>query len=111
MERLPALPQIIAKTDGSTNSVAKVAAAKPPTTARPNGAVCWPPSPMPNASGIMPAIIARLVIKIGRSRLAAHAAAALVAPAPPMRYRSAKVTSKMALATATPTAMIAPMKD
>src|SRR5437763_1315420 len=37
-------------------------------TARPSGAVCSPPSPMANAIGIMPAIIAQLVIRNGRLR-------------------------------------------
>ena len=43
----------------------------PPTTARPSGAVCSPPSPRPSAIGTMPAIIARLVMRIGRRRLRA----------------------------------------
>ncbi len=93
------------------SNVATVATAKPPTTARPNGAVCWPPSPRPSAIGIMPAIMARLVIRIARNRLRAPSTAASDALAPASRLRSAKVTSKMALATATPTAMIAPIKD
>ena len=60
----------------------------------------------------MPAIIARLVMSDGpqpRSALRRRPP-----PRPscrPRRSRSAKVTSKMALATATPTAMIAPMND
>ena len=38
--------------------------------------VCSPPSPSPNAMGIMPAIMARLVIRIGRKRLLAPLRAA-----------------------------------
>ena len=41
--------------------------------------------------------------------LAIGSAGAAAAPAPPIRLRSANVTSRIALATATPTAMIAPM--
>ena len=59
----------------------------------------------------MPAIMARLVIKMGRRRLAAPSMAAVAEAAPPMRWHSAKVTSKIAFATATPMAMIAPMND
>src|SRR5260221_14624502 len=73
----------IANTLGSTNSVATVASARPPTTARPSGAVWSPPSPRPRASGIMPAIIAQLVIKIGRSRERAPSMAAVAAGGPP----------------------------
>ena len=44
-----------------------VEATRPPITARPSGADCSPPSPSASAVGIIPAIIARLVIRIGRS--------------------------------------------
>ena len=101
----------MAKTEGSTKRVASVAAARPPITARPSGAVCSPPSPNASAIGTMPASIAQLVMRMGRSRPCAPSTAASAASAPPRRLRSAKVTSKMALATATPMAMIAPMND
>ena len=100
-----------ANTSGSTNSVATVAASSPPITARPNGALCSLPSLNPSAKGSMPAIMARLVIRIGRTRLAAPSTAACAAVAPSRRRCSANVTTKMPLAMATPTAMIAPMKD
>jgi len=77
----------------------------------PSGAVCCPASPKPSAIGIMPAIIARLVIKMGRKRLCAPSTAAASAAAPPRRLRSANVTRRIAFATATPIAMIAPMND
>jgi len=80
-------------------------------TARPSGAVCSPPSPRPSAIGIIPAIIAKLVIRIGRRRVLAPSIAASYGSRPSARLRSAKVTSRMAFATATPMAMIAPMKD
>lgn len=54
---------------GTKMSVAKVANSKPPITARPNGAFCSPPSPIPNAIGTMPKIIALAVIKTGRKRV------------------------------------------
>ena len=66
---------------------------------------------IPNAIGIIPASIAKLVIKIGRRRLRAPSIAASHGSRPSIRLRSAKVTSRMAFATATPIAMIAPMKD
>jgi len=57
------------KTRGRIRSVATVANDKPPITARPRGVVCWLPSPIPVAKGIIPAIMARLVIKIGLMRV------------------------------------------
>ena len=56
----------------------------------------------------MPAIIAKLVIRMGRRREVAPVSAA--AESPLIRARSAKVTRRMAFATATPTAMMVPMK-
>ena len=64
------------RTAEERNSVANVAAIKPPTTARPSGAFCCPDSPSANAIGIIPAIIAKLVIKIARNRLPAPVTAA-----------------------------------
>jgi len=58
---------MIAKVKGRIVSTAMVDAARPPMTARPSGADCSPPSPRARAIGIMPAIIAMLVIRIGRS--------------------------------------------
>jgi len=84
-----------------------VDAASPPITARPSGASCS----APNATGTMPAIMANVVIRIGRRRLVAPRIAARSAAAPSTRYCSAKVASKIAFATATPIAMIAPMND
>jgi hypothetical protein len=43
-----------------------VASARPPTTARPSGASCSPPSPRPLAIGSIPAIIASTVINNDR---------------------------------------------
>ena len=108
-----------ANTEGSTNRVAAVAAARPPITARPRGAFCWPDSPKASAMGSMPAIMAQVVIRMGRSRLPAPSTAAAVlarsreaaSRGRQSRRPSAKVTSRMALAIATPTAMIAPMND
>ena len=96
---------------GKMISVAMVPPVRPPITARPSGAVCEPASPRPTAIGNIPAIIAQPVIRIGRRRLAAPETAASGTRAPPIRSRSAKVTSRIALATATPIAMIAPMSN
>ena len=70
-----------ANTEGSTNSVAAVAAASPPMTARPKGAFCWPDSPKASAMGSMPAIMAQVVMRMGRSRLPAPSTAAVRSPA------------------------------
>ena len=94
------------------SSVASVAPISPPITARPSGAVCSPPSPRPSAIGIMPAIIAQA----GHQDRPQPARPRLRPPPrgtgmPSTRLRSANVTSRIALATATPIAMIAPMND
>ena len=60
----------------------------------------------------MPAVMAQLVIRIGRSRPSRPSTAARLASAPSSRRCcSANVTSRIALATATPMAMIDPMND
>jgi hypothetical protein len=110
-DRAGARPMTMANAAGRTRSVVSVAAASPPTTARPSGAVWSPPSPRPTAIGTMPATIARLVIRIGRTRPLAPSTPASSAGTPPARALSAKVTRRMAFAVATPTAMIAPMND
>lgn len=53
-----------------------VDATNPPITALPNGADCSPDSPIPDAIGTIPAIIAILVIRIGRNRIDALVMAA-----------------------------------
>src|SRR5581483_7981536 len=110
-DRVPAACCTSEKTDGSTKSVATVAAARPPTTARPSGAVASAPSPMASAIGIIPAIIAALVISTGRIRARAAAMEAETASAPRRRAASANVTRRIAFATATPIAMMPPMND
>ncbi len=65
-EPRPARAIPIANRHGSAVSVASVEATRPPMTARPSGALCSPPSPSASAIGAMPAIIARLVIRIAR---------------------------------------------
>ena len=109
---VPARPCTTANTGGRIASVANVAAARPPTTARPSGAASSAPAPIASAIGSMPAIMARLVIRIGRSATGCPVTAAASAGCPPVRrLSSANVTSRIALATATPMAMIAPMND
>ena len=55
------------KTAGRTRSVATVASAMPPITARASGAFCSLPSSNPSDIGIMPAIMAQPVMMMGRS--------------------------------------------
>src|ERR1700742_4853303 len=93
------------------NKAARVEANKPPITARPNGADCSPASPRPDAIGIIPAIMAMLVINIGRSLIDALITAARVAFLYSNLNFSALVTIKIALATDTPVLMIIPMYD
>lgn len=79
----------------------------PPITATPKGEVWSPLSPRPMAIGIMPAIMAILVIRMGRSL---EAAACRYNPLIAFfRLISAIVRNNTALAMATPTAMIMPM--
>lgn len=91
------------------NKAANVEANNPPITARPKGADCSPASPMPDAIGIIPAIMAKLVISIGLNLIDALVIAALVASLNSSRRLSPLVTIKMALATDTPVDMIIPM--
>ena len=76
------------------------------------GAFCWPDSPRAKAMGNMPAIMAQVVIRIGRKPAGRALDGRRRRPARPAAAGfSANVTSRMALAIATPTAMIAPMND
>jgi len=59
----------------------------------------------------MPAIIAALVIRIGRRRSRTAWTPAWAADCPAWRALSANVISRIAFAVATPMAMMAPMKD
>ena len=67
---------------------------------------------VPSAIGIMPAIIAAAVIRMARRRPRAATQAPRRRRRPPRcRRSSAKVTSRIELATAMPIAMMAPMND
>ena len=78
-------------------------------TARPSGAFCSAPSPMPSAIGIMPMIIASAVISTGRMRVAPASSAASDGAAPSCRRWRANETRRMLFAVATPIVMIAPV--
>ena len=95
---------------GTKKSVTKVAATRPPMTARPRGAFCSPPSPMPKAMGNMPMIMAMAVMMTGRRRVRPAARAASWAFMPAWRWSLAKVIMRMELAVATPMDMMAPMR-
>src|SRR6185437_2561590 len=62
-------PRISRYIAGTKISVANVAKTSPPMTARPSGAFCSPPSPIPRAMGIMPRTMAPAVISTGRRRV------------------------------------------
>jgi len=68
-DRVPARLRTTANIAGNIHRVARVAPTSPPTTARPSGADCSAALPRPKAIGNMPAIIARLVMRMGRKRL------------------------------------------
>ena len=55
------------KTTGTRNRVTKVAASKPPITTVASGAFISAPSPNPITNGSMAKIVAKAVIRIGRS--------------------------------------------
>ena len=78
-------------------------------TARPSGAFCSPPSAWPMAIGITPRIIARAVIKTGRSRVVAASMAAAPARKPSSKRVRAKLVTSTLLAVETPTTMMMPM--
>ena len=79
-------------------------------TARASTAFCSSPAP-PIAIGIMPTIIAAAVISTGRMRVRPASIAASNAVLPASCCSRAKVTSRMEFAKATPTAMMAPIRD
>src|ERR1700724_3685629 len=58
----------MANTTGTKKRVAVVANSRPPITARPSGAFCSPPSPIPIAIGTIPIIIASAVMITGLYR-------------------------------------------
>src|SRR5579864_2680654 len=64
-----ALRRIRRYIEGTKTSVGQVAKSRTPMTGRASGAFCSPPSPTPNAMGIMPRIIAPAVINTGRNRV------------------------------------------
>ncbi len=78
-------------------------------TARPSGAFCSPPSPIPRAIGIMPIIIASAVISTGRNRVNPASRAAWSAVCPRASSSFAKLTTRMLFAVATPMHMMAPV--
>ncbi len=96
---------------GTTKSVAAVATIRPPTTARPSGAFCSPPSPRPKAIGSMPMIIASAVINTGRRRVTPASIAATTPLTPSFSRSRPNDTTRMELAVATPMHMIAPVSD
>ena len=59
----------------------------------------------------MPQIIAAAVIRMARARLWPPSRAASAEDAPAFRLNSEKVTNRIAFATATPIAIMAPMND
>ena len=78
-------------------------------TARPSGAFCSPPSPMPSAIGAMPMIMASAVMMTGRKRTnPASSAAAVASPSSVSRSRAKEITSTE-FAVATPMHMMAPV--
>ncbi len=100
---------MMTNTVGTKNSVATVAKIRPPITARPSGAFCSAPSPIPSAIGTMPMIIASAVMSTGRNRVKPAVKAACSASSPASIRRRAKLTTSTLLAVATPMHVIAPI--
>src|SRR5262249_37470738 len=88
-------------TNGTENKGANVASIRPPIPARPSGAFCSAPSPIPSDIGIMPTIIASAVIITGRSRVIPALRAAATALLPAFISPAAKFTSRMLFEVAT----------
>ncbi len=105
-----ARPCMAANTVGTKTSVATVANSRPPITARPSGAFCSPPSPMPKRHGQH--------ADDHRQRGHQHRAEAgearierrLQRVAPSFMRSRAKLTTRMLLAVATPMHMMAPVR-
>src|SRR4029079_8690582 len=107
----PSLPlRSIANRYGTRRRVVGVANSSPPMTARASAAFCSSPAP-PMAMGIMPTTMAAAVISTGRIRVWPASIAASCADLPASCCSRAKVTSRMEFAEATPTAMIAPIRE
>src|SRR5215472_368733 len=98
-------------TTGTKNKVATVAKINPPMTARPRGAFCSPPSPIPSAIGTMPMIMASAVINTGRIRVYPASRAASQALCPSRMRSRAKEITRMLFAVATPMHITAPVSD
>ena len=75
------------------------------------GARISEPSVSAKASGTMPKIIARVVIRIGRSRTLAASSRASLRSMPSSRARIAKSTSKIAFLVTSPISMMTPMTE
>ena len=75
------------------------------------GARCSLPSVIAKASGTMPKIMARVVIRMGRRRTRAASSSAAPRSMPSSRARLAKSTSKMAFLVTSPMSMITPMME
>ncbi len=82
---------------------------KPPITAIAIGARKLPPAPRASATGVIPRINAKVVIRIGRRRVGPAIKSASVRLSPCARRRFAKSTSKIEFLTANPISKIRPI--
>ena len=92
-------------------SVSSVDVITPPITALPNGARKSAPSPAPIATGIMPAISAKVVMRIGRRRIAPPSIRASRSDSPSRsRDHLAKSMSRIAFLATMPMSRITPIR-
>ena len=79
-------------------------------TARASGMLVSLPSPMPSAMGSRPAMVAMVVMRMGRSRVFPACTVASTSGCPRSRRTRAKSTSSTPFDTTMPTIMMMPMK-
>ena len=95
-----------------TSSVSTVEVITPPMTATPSGARNCAPSPRPSATGTMPAMRAKVVMRMGRRRMAPASTSASRSGIPcRSRAHLAKSMSRMAFLATIPQSRITPMSD
>ena len=101
---------------GTTTKVNKDEVITPPMTAWPMGALCSAPSLKAKANGTMPNTMAKVVMRMGRSRTLAAMSRASSRPKAgmsgvPWRARMAKSTNRMAFLVTKPMSKITPMTE
>ena len=87
-----------------------VETARPPMTTVPSGDCVWLPASIPSAMGIMPPMVAHVVMRIGRRRIGAACSTASRALIPRSRSWLLNSTTRIAFFTTIPTSISTPIK-